>query len=70
MVRFFNVDDDNIIKKIFFLITHNVILYFCDCTGTKNVGRTLKKITEGPVRERGVSWFPELVDKRMYMTMF
>jgi len=24
----------------------------------------MKKITEGPVKERGVSWFPELVDKR------
>ena len=32
----------------------------------KSVAKSLKKITEGPIRGRGVSWFPELVDKRKY----
>ena len=34
--------------------------------GTKSVAKSLKKIMEGPIRGRGVSWFPELVDKRKY----
>ena len=33
-------------------------------SGTKNVAKSLKKITEGRVRDKGVTWFPELVDKR------
>ena len=32
--------------------------------GSKNVAREMKKITEGPVKERGKKWFPQLVDKR------
>ena len=32
--------------------------------GTKNVAKEMKKITDGLVRNRGVTWFPELVDKR------
>lgn len=32
--------------------------------GTKNVAREMKKITEGPKKERGKKWFPQLVDKR------
>ncbi len=32
--------------------------------GTKNVARGLKKITEGRVKDRNVTWFPELSDKR------
>lgn len=39
-------------------------------TGTKGVARALKKITAGPARERGVKWFPELVDKRMWMSKY
>ena len=35
--------------------------------GTKNVGKALQKITQGRVRDRGKTWFPELVDKRMYV---
>ena len=31
--------------------------------GTKNVAMELK-ITQGRVRDRNVTWFPELVDKR------
>lgn len=31
--------------------------------GTKNVDKQVKKITEGRVRDRGVTWFPQLVDK-------
>ena len=35
----------------------------CD-VGTKNVAKELKKITQGWVRDRDITWFPELVDKR------
>ena len=31
--------------------------------GTKNVDKLMKKITEGRVRDRDVTWFPQLVDK-------
>ena len=34
-------------------------------TGTKNVAKELRKITEGRVRDRNLTWFPELVDKSM-----
>ncbi len=34
------------------------------CLGTKNVARQMKKITEGRVRDRDLTWFPELTDKR------
>ena len=33
-------------------------------SGTKNEAKELAKITQGRVRDRGVTWFPELVDKR------
>ena len=36
------------------------------CVGTKNVAKEVKKISEGRVRDRGVTWFPELADKRKY----
>ena len=35
----------------------------CNCVGTKNVWKQLLKITQGRVRDRGVTWFPELLDK-------
>lgn len=35
--------------------------------GTKNVSKELRKITQGRVRDREVSWFSELVDKRTYV---
>ena len=35
----------------------------CDFVGTKNVAREMKKITEGRVRDKGVMWFPGLIDK-------
>ncbi len=35
--------------------------------GTKNVARELKKVTEGRVRYRNVTWFPELTDKRKWI---
>ena len=42
----------------------------CTChlflIGTKNVDKQMKKITEGKVRDRGVTWFPQLVDKSEY----
>ena len=34
-------------------------------TGTKNVAKTMKSITEGTVKDRGTKWFPELSDKRI-----
>lgn len=35
--------------------------------GTKNVWKQLQRYTQGRVRDRGVTWFPELVDKRVYI---
>ena len=35
--------------------------------GTKTVWKQLQKITQGRVRDRGVTWFPELVDKSEYL---
>ena len=35
----------------------------CD-VGTNNVAKELKKITQGRVKDRNVTWFSELVDKR------
>lgn len=35
--------------------------------GTKNVGKSLKKIAEGPKKQMGVTWFPQLVDKRKFL---
>jgi hypothetical protein len=29
-----------------------------------NVAKELTKLTKGRAREKGVTWFPELVDKR------
>ena len=34
--------------------------------GTKNVDKQLRKITTGRVRDRDVTWFPQLVDKSEY----
>ena len=35
--------------------------------GTKNVAKELKKITTGLVKNRDVTWFPQLIDKRKLM---
>ena len=35
-------------------------------TGTKNVGKLLKKISVGLVKAKGKTWFPELNDKRKF----
>ncbi|XP_064383612.1 uncharacterized protein LOC135332186 isoform X1 [Halichondria panicea] len=47
-------------------VTHtlNLINSYDTWHGTKNVARELKKITEGRVRDRNITWFPELSDKR------
>ena len=34
------------------------------------MAREMKKITEGPVKERGKKWFPQLVDKRKNVLLF
>ena len=34
--------------------------------GTKNVDKQMRKVTQGRVRDRGVTWFPQLVDKSKY----
>lgn len=41
-----------------------VCLYVLNSVGTKNVSKEMQKISEGRVKDRGVTWFPELVDKR------
>ncbi len=38
-----------------------IILCYSIRVGTKN---ELKKVTQGLVRDRGKTWFPELTDKR------
>jgi len=38
------------------------------CLVSKNVAKALKKITARPVRERGVTWIPELVNKCKWMS--
>ena len=42
-------------------VCSDVLMYY---PGTKNVAKEMKKISEGLVRNRGVTWFPELADKR------
>lgn len=32
--------------------------------GTKNVAKQMSKITQGRVKDRNKTWYPELVDKR------
>ena len=34
------------------------------------MAKELKKITEGRVKDRGVTWFPELVDKSKFFFSF
>ena len=46
----------NIILIVFIL---HVYLF----QGTKNVAKEMSKITKGPVKTRGITWFPELADK-------
>ena len=36
-------------------------------SGTKNVKKSILKITKGPMKNSGVTWFPDLVDKRMFV---
>ena len=36
-------------------------------TGTKNVRKLITKISSGLVKNKGVSWFPELQDKSKYI---
>ena len=46
------------------------IWVFINCVlglGTKNVAKELKKITTGQVKNRDVTWFPQLIDKRKLM---
>ena len=56
----------NYIEKNRDFLTHTIpgmvqhILYDGDKTGTKNVAKTMKHITEGTVKDRGTKWFPEL----------
>lgn len=50
-------------------IIHVRIFVSYNCiSGTKNVGKEMKKITEGRARDRGKTWFPQLVDKSMFST--
>ena len=36
-------------------------------TETKNVAKQMAKISQGRVRDKRVTWFPELADKSMFM---
>lgn len=36
-------------------------------SGTKNVKKSMEKITKGRVMDKGKTWFPELVDKCMFI---
>ena len=46
----------------------SVYMYMCTdlCihVGTKNVAKELAKLTKGRAKDKGVTWFPELFDKR------
>ena len=44
------------------LLDQNMLL--CD-TGTKNVAKRFRKIAKGRMKDCNLTWFPELVDKRM-----
>ena len=48
--------------RIQFCFACTFYMYTC-LKGTKNVAKELEKITKGPVKTRGVTWFPELADK-------
>ena len=50
--------------KIWMLSCTCILYGLKSCQGTKNVAKELAKITQGRVRDRGMTWFPELVDKR------
>lgn len=39
-----------------------IIAYECTISGTKNVGKQMLKISQGRVRDKNVTWFPELVE--------
>ena len=47
-----------VLEKVYILYTH---------TGTKNVAKQMTKISQGRVRDKRVTWFPELADKSMFM---
>jgi hypothetical protein len=38
--------------------------------GTKNVKKSMLKLSKGRVRDMGVSWFPELVDKSKFSCFY
>ena len=46
-----------------YIVVYTYTYNNCYGTGTKNVAKEMKKITEGWVKERGKNWFPELADK-------
>ena len=46
---------------------HTYMYMYVHMLGTKNVWKQMQKITQGRVRDRGVTWFPELVDKSEYI---
>ena len=58
MVRVYDV-------KYFHVLAFNLLCTFI--IGTKNVAKEMKKICQGKVRDRGKTWFPQLVDKRKEM---
>ena len=51
------------IVSVLTLLCKALDTHSCHFIGTKNVAKELRKITEGRVRDRDVSWFPELYYK-------
>ena len=48
----------------------NVLDSYSNVTGTKNVAKEMKKITQGRVADRGKKWFPQLTDKRKRTVLY
>ena len=48
-------------KALYFILIILMITFVN--VGSKNVAKIMAKITAGPAKSRGVTWFPELVDK-------
>ena len=51
------------ICSVLTLLYKTLDTHSCHFIGTKNVAKELRKITEGRIRDRDISWFPELYDK-------
>ena len=48
-------------------VLYTYMYMYVHVLGTKNVWKQMQKITQGRVRDRGATWFPELVNKSEYI---